>query len=268
MSVSPILAATHIHEPRDVHSSFILHLSGASGASESEYEPVSKPITDTPRLPVIVNGKLLLNSKRVYKCTFNACEKSYTKPSRLEEHERSHTGDVSCSYIFALLWPTRFTKRPFVCTTCNKSYLRETHLQAHVRSHLPKSDRPFVCGESDCNKRFWTAQHLRTHLEVIHHGERPFKARPLHFFFLRTLDHATVVQCSLERCTAAFPKHHQLRAHMTSEHAPTGTKPYQCDHADCTKSFSTNQKLQAHLKVHEGILLRSCAMFIPVSLSC
>jgi hypothetical protein len=40
---------------------------------------------------------------------------------------------------------------------------------------------------------------------------------------------------------------------MASEHAPSGTKPYQCDHEDCTMSFSTNQKLHAHLKVHEGI---------------
>ena len=60
------------------------------------------------------------------------------------------------------------------------------------------------------------------------------------------------LQCGHERCAAEFLKHHQLRAHMASEHAPYGTKPYQCDHGDCTKSFSTNQKLRAHLKVHEG----------------
>ena len=73
------------------------------------------------------------------------------------------------------------------------------------------------------------------------------------FFFLSTLNHTIIMQCSHERCPAAFPKHHQLRAHTASEHAPSGTKPYQCDHGDCTKSFSTNQKLHAHLKVHEGI---------------
>lgn len=48
-----------------------------------------------------------------------------------------------------------------------------------------------------------------------------------------------------------FSKHQQLRAHICSEHAPSGTKPYQCDHTGCTKSFSTNQKLRTHSKTHD-----------------
>jgi len=44
---------------------------------------------------IIVNGSLVSNTKRCYQCTYKGCEKAYTKPSRLEEHERSHTGHVS-----------------------------------------------------------------------------------------------------------------------------------------------------------------------------
>jgi hypothetical protein len=93
MSVSPILSATSVLGAGNVLNPLILHLSGAS-ASESEYEPTVKRIAGASRQPVIVNGKLLLNPKRIYKCTFDSCDKSYAKPSRLEEHERSHTGDV------------------------------------------------------------------------------------------------------------------------------------------------------------------------------
>ena len=128
---------------------------------------------------VLVNGSLVKNAKKKYHCTFSGCNKSYSKPCRLEEHERSHTGEVGLSFqIFAFdlrrLAESCRSQRPFVCTTCNKSYLRETHLQAHVRSHLPDSDRPFECPEEGCSKRFWTAQHLKVH-ESTHKGEKPWK---------------------------------------------------------------------------------------------
>jgi general transcription factor IIIA len=91
MSLSPVLSATSVRGASSIPSPFILHL---SATSESEYEPTLNPIANTSRQPVIVNGKLLLNPKRIYKCTFEGCDKSYAKPSRLEEHERSHTGHV------------------------------------------------------------------------------------------------------------------------------------------------------------------------------
>lgn len=53
-------------------------------------------------------------------------------------------------------------------------------------------------------------------------------------------------------CDEAFAKHHQLRSHLCTAHAPPGTKPYQCSHEGCTKSFSTNQHLRTHLRVHNG----------------
>lgn len=48
-------------------------------------------------VPILVNNQLVLPkdvSKKVFKCEFQGCGKSYKKPSRLQEHERSHTGEV------------------------------------------------------------------------------------------------------------------------------------------------------------------------------
>lgn len=48
-------------------------------------------------VPILVNGQLISaqGSKiKKYKCTFDGCQRSYAKPARLEEHLRSHTGEV------------------------------------------------------------------------------------------------------------------------------------------------------------------------------
>ncbi|KAH7921273.1 hypothetical protein BV22DRAFT_1038843 [Leucogyrophana mollusca] len=150
--------------------------------------------------------------KARHRCTYPGCTKSYTKPCRLAEHTRSHTGE-----------------RPFICTVCQKSYLRESHLQAHSQSHKPESERPLVC--TTCEKRFWTLQHLHIH-EAIHSGAKTYA-------------------CTKASCDKVFAKHHQLRDHLCTVHAPPGTKPYQCTHDACAKSFATNQKLRAHLKTHD-----------------
>jgi hypothetical protein len=72
--------------------------------------------------------------------------------------------------------------------TCQKSYMRDTHLHAHQRMHLPDSDRPYVCSEGNCSKRFWTSQHLRVHTET-HQGEKPFK---VHNSSIKSLFHLII----------------------------------------------------------------------------
>lgn len=92
-------------------------------------------------------------SKTRFHCQWEGCDKSYTKPVRLEEHVRSHTGE-----------------RPFVCTFdgCTASYLRDTHLTAHLRTHRKDEEKPLACTESSCDKRFWTNQHLNRHIKLVH----------------------------------------------------------------------------------------------------
>lgn len=57
--------------------------------SAVEYRP-SSSIT---RL-MIINGKLQTDIRKRYHCIHDGCDKAYSKPSRLAEHERSHTGEV------------------------------------------------------------------------------------------------------------------------------------------------------------------------------
>ncbi len=73
---------------------YVLRLTSSPEPStnDSDCNPSSQPI--------LVNGVLVEKTKKRYKCTFSSCDKAYTKPSRLVEHERSHTGEVCRIHIF------------------------------------------------------------------------------------------------------------------------------------------------------------------------
>ncbi|WVF67366.1 hypothetical protein IAT40_002121 [Kwoniella sp. CBS 6097] len=150
--------------------------------------------------------------ERRFKCTHPGCDKAYFKPSRLAEHELSHTGE-----------------RPHKCPECGQSYLRASHLTAHMRTHLSKEAKPYQCDREGCGKTFWTATHLKRH-EEMH-------------------DRAEVYAC--EQCENTFNKAHLLREHVALAHMPEGTKPFICSHEGCEASFSVKAKLKAHEKTHD-----------------
>jgi general transcription factor IIIA len=126
--------------------------------------------------PIAINRALQEPGQKRFQCTFEGCDKAYAKPSRLEEHKRSHTGEVWL--WIQILHPLRFTsnKRPYTCNVCGNSYFRESHLAAHSRCHLPESSKPFSCSIGQCGKKFWTAQHLRVHMKW-HDSPKPFLVR-------------------------------------------------------------------------------------------
>ncbi|KAK0486196.1 hypothetical protein IW261DRAFT_1454169, partial [Armillaria novae-zelandiae] len=62
--------------------------------TDSEYRLALTNKSDVISKPILVNGELISYTKKRYRCTFDGCDKGYTKTSRLEEHERSHTEQV------------------------------------------------------------------------------------------------------------------------------------------------------------------------------
>ncbi|KAG0051444.1 hypothetical protein BGZ83_003782 [Gryganskiella cystojenkinii] len=171
-----------------------------------------------------------------YECVYPGCDKAYTKPSRLEEHERSHTGE-----------------RPYVCQEpgCKAAFRRESHFAVHMLGH--STVRAFACPEPGCEKSFYTEDKLIRHLKVHEdsivarfpesdHAEEIIKRKPY--------------ACSWEGCFQRFAKHQKLKAHVCMVHE--GRKPYPCPQEGCEMSFQTPSKLRKHQLVHSGEKRYAC----------
>jgi uncharacterized C2H2 Zn-finger protein len=164
----------------------------------------------------------------IYHCSFAPCTRSFTRPCRLAEHERSHTGE-----------------RPFICPQCRKSFARDYHLSRHLSlSH--STNRDYSCSWPVCGKAFATTQrrneHEKTHLRTKH--------------FTCT---------SYNGCEAVFRKKSTLAVHINKVHL--GIKPYLCDKIDhstnepCRAGYETAGKLREHIRrAHSGVPRFYCSI--------
>ncbi|KAK0425780.1 hypothetical protein QR680_009381 [Steinernema hermaphroditum] len=111
-----------------------------------------------------------------YKC--EQCDKIIRYPSKIKEHQRSHTGErpfqchickLSFSQKGALKCHIRLHtgEKPFKCTwECGKSFVSSSARLLHEKAH--SGEKPFVC--QFCNHRFGTKYHLNRHVNTRHNA--------------------------------------------------------------------------------------------------
>ncbi|CDO92170.1 unnamed protein product [Kluyveromyces dobzhanskii CBS 2104] len=170
---------------------------------------------------------------KVYFCDYQGCNKSFTRPSLLTEHQMTVHHGV----------------KPFKCGVCGKGFAKNSHLNRHMFTH--SDNKPFKC--SVCGKGVTTTQQLRRH-EITHTksfrctyegcNETFYKHPQLRSHILSV--HEKKLTCP--DCNKTFQRPYRLKNHIAKHHNPESSVVYQCDFMSCTDVFSTWSALQQHVK--------------------
>ena len=206
-------------------------------------------------------------SVNLYSCTFTGCNKTFSRPSRLDTHLLSHTGE-----------------RPFKCDLCDKDFTRNAHLKRHrqinhegvkpvneeaicdhchekfankysLKKHIKKKHeaKQYYCDV--CNKHFHKNHLLRDH-KLEHTGDKfPHKCGQCNKQFKypgQLKRHERVHKGYLcDVCNLTFEKWSDVQQHKTSEHLEnrsTDGSLFKCE--VCDKKFRSTAFLKRHASIH------------------
>ena len=201
----------------------------------------------------------------VHPCPHSDCIKYFTRPSRLQTHLLTHTGD-----------------RPYKCLEdgCMKSYSRAAHLKRHtIKSHSStepdtpnsilhsvgldaKTIRCNVCPKLFSNK-YSLQKHLKVHQDSLRYTCTECNRSFTKHYLLKShqLEHKSGIEkeapisCSI--CERKFIYASQLQRHVTRHHE--NRKEYKCE--KCEDIFTKWTELRAHMSsVHAKSSKNSCEL--------
>ncbi|XP_029168768.1 zinc finger protein 184-like isoform X2 [Nylanderia fulva] len=211
--------------------------------------------------------------KKKYECIYTGCHAVFLRPSRLQRHIRTHTGE-----------------RPYKCDypECTKAYTNSCHLKRHLETHnsmkkiyqcpqcsmsisylhnlkrhykqMHNKDKKIFCKE--CGESFSKKNQLAEH-ETIHFGSITYKCDKCVKSFTNITkfkQHKKAHEkppkcypCPVSGCSEVFDKWLLLCAHRRAKHVTT----YKCN--NCDKSFLSKSRLRIHSRIHsENRLVVSC----------
>ncbi|XP_034939321.1 zinc finger protein 154-like [Chelonus insularis] len=167
-----------------------------------------------------------------YRCQI--CSKPFMRPSDIEKHMRSHTGEKPfsckmCQKKFSQLIAVQQHERihtgvkPYICEICGKAFSQSANKRKHEKIHK-QGTKPYVC--DTCGRSFFEAEEMRLH-KAGHGGGKP-----------RECDY----------CGEHFRRLSEIADHVRRFH--TFERPHTC--AFCSKSFYSLYSLKQHVMIHTG----------------
>jgi general transcription factor IIIA len=224
-----------------------------TGQSPSERSSSGYELQDATTATSIADTTSSSGRKRPLKyfCTYDSCTKGYDRPSKLQTHIYTHTGE-----------------RPFGCTedSCDKTFYKSEHLKAHIQNNhsdirkhvceflVPTTDEVGEIGGQRCGMTFTTSTRLKRHLA----------------------NHEKIEELRCSECTQTFRKMDTLQRHIKKDHL--GELPFVCDYVPddeeehgepCGKAFKLSRELKRHQQLEHGASGGTqyfCEICSPVSL--
>jgi KRAB domain-containing zinc finger protein len=211
-------------------------------------------------------------TKRVYRYPCAHCSRNFTTKIQAARHmfnlhqiniENVEKFCFECNEEFDdYVNHIRIHSCNFSCSFCGSKFLTQDKVTKHEESkHSTETDesRPFKCYESECDARFKTLNHLKSHQQAFHiQQNKEFKCPECDKVFglkahltVHVRQHFASFPCNFKGCNRLFKKLNNLKNHFEREHGILDI--YLCGHEGCPVRFKMLVQLKEHRETDHGI---------------